>query len=231
MNLSQILDDLDKHASEFNFPVLDNAYVEFGAARLTALRGAEDWLIVFEVLGFSKREGEFVVDLYAFGSCVEREGFIGEEIPIASSHGLPLFDPETNQCIADWSHWAIKLGNEVVSFSPTREDYAKAGIAIERDRGPGTLSEIELLRFLVYRIGKERLFMSDAFLLARFPRCMKVSTFVQTTQWQHPDVAGGEKPSENVSISSLVQSLLRGDPSLFNQGLPNTDWKSWPEIE
>ena len=33
MDTNQILEDLDKHASEFNFPVLDNAYVEFAATR------------------------------------------------------------------------------------------------------------------------------------------------------------------------------------------------------
>jgi hypothetical protein len=46
MNTTQILKDLDKHAREFNFPVLDNAYVEFAAARLTAFRSDKDWLLV-----------------------------------------------------------------------------------------------------------------------------------------------------------------------------------------
>ncbi len=50
MNTKQILEDLDKHAFEFNFPMLDNAYVEYAAARLSAFRGIKDWLIVFEVL-------------------------------------------------------------------------------------------------------------------------------------------------------------------------------------
>ena len=40
MNTKQILEDLDKHAAEFNFPVLDNAYVEFGAGRLSAYLSA-----------------------------------------------------------------------------------------------------------------------------------------------------------------------------------------------
>ena len=41
-NTKQILEDLDKHASEFSFPVLDNAHVEFAAARLTAFQGVQD---------------------------------------------------------------------------------------------------------------------------------------------------------------------------------------------
>ena len=107
MDSKQILEDLDKHAKEFNFPVLDNAYVEFAGARLSAFRGARDWLIAFEVLGFSVKEVMFVNDLYAYGSCVAREGFISEQIPFTSTAENPLFDVETNECIADWSRWSI----------------------------------------------------------------------------------------------------------------------------
>ena len=106
MNTNQILEDLDKHAFEFSFPVLDNAYVEFAAIRLTAFRGARDWFICFEVLGFSIREIAFVDDLYAYGSCIEKEGFSGEEIPLTSTEEQPIFDRETNECIADWSGWS-----------------------------------------------------------------------------------------------------------------------------
>ena len=227
MNTKQILEDLDKHAAEFNFPVLDNAYVEYAAARLTAFRSVEHWLIVFEVLGFSTREIGFVDDLYAFGSCIEREGFIGEEIPLTSSSELPLFDAETNQCIADWSRWAIRVNNKEMSFSPTREEYAQAGIVIDREPGRGSLSEIELLRFLVHRFGVVPFLQTDQTLLSHFAKCKRVEKFIQTTQWQHPNVAEEEKPSKNISIRSLVEALFQRNPSLFEQGRPNTHWTFW----
>src|SRR5437868_6691471 len=110
MDVKQVLSDLDKHASEFNFPVFDNAYVEYGAARLSAFKSNIDWLIVFEVLGFDTRQVQFVNGLYAFGSCIERQGIVGEEIPLRSSPNQPLFDPETNAFIADWNHWSVKIG-------------------------------------------------------------------------------------------------------------------------
>ena len=227
MNTTQVLRDLDKHASEFNFPVLDNAYIEFAAARLSAFHGTNDWLLVFEVLGFSVREIEFVNDLYAFGSCVEKEGFVAEEIPLTSSRKAPLFDAETNECIADWNRWSIKVGNDEMSFSPTLEEYAQAGIIIDRAPGKGSLSEIELLRFLVHRLGKERFFMSDADLLNHFPTCKRLKKFIQTTQWEHPNISNEESPSKNVSIRSLVEALSRRDPALFEQGLSNTHWTYW----
>jgi hypothetical protein len=229
MNIDLILGDLDKHASEFNFPVLDNAYVEFAATRLSAFRGPKDWLIAFEVLGFSTREVEFVDDLYAYGSCVERPGFVGEEIPVASLPERPLFDAETNEGIADWSRWSVSVGGDKMSFSPSREEYAAAGIVMTRESGPGSLTEIELLRFLVHRLGDSKLFMSDRALLAHFPLCKDLPKFVQTTRWQHPDIADGERPSENQTVRTLIQALAQGDASLFQSGRPNTDWQSWTQ--
>ncbi len=227
MNTNQILKNLDDHATEFNFPVLDNAYVEFAAARLTAFRSAQDWLIAFEILGFSTREVAFVDDLYAYGSCVTKGGFTGEELPLSSADEQPLIDAETNDCIADWSSWSIKVHGTTMSFSPTRDDYAQAGIIMDRSPGPGSLSEIEMMRFLVHRLGEKPLFMSDQVLLSHFPACKDLPKFLQTTQWQHPDVADGEQPSKNISIRSLVFALARQDLSVFAQGRANTHWEFW----
>jgi hypothetical protein len=227
MNTTQVLEDLDKHASEYNFPVFDNAYVEYAAARLSAFRSETDWLIAFEVLGFSTRENEFVNDLYAFGSCNERQGFVAEETPIHSVPGHPLFDATTNECIADWSNWEIGVGDDKMAFSPKREEYADAGVSIPREAGPKTLSEIDLLRFLIHRLGKERFFMSDPELLSHFPLCKGLKRFVQTTQWEHPDIANEERPSKNLSLRSLVSALSKKDPLLFEQGLSNTHWSYW----
>lgn len=225
-DIDEILCDLDKHASEFNFPVLDNAYMQFGAARLTAFRGTNHWLVVFEVLGFSIREVQFVSDLYAYGSCVELGGLAGEEIPFTSPTELPILDPETNECVADWKNWAITIENRTLRFSPTPDEYAEAGVHIEGDPGRGTLNEANLLRYAVFRL-REQLFLREQKLLSHFPKCKGLSKFIQTTEWQHPDVAAGEKPSENVAIRSLLHALAKGDPLLFQPGSPNTDWKLW----
>ena len=228
MNVRQILHDLDKHAQEFNFPVLDNAYVEFAAARLTAFRDEKDWLIVFEVLGFSNREVQFVDDLYAYGSCVTKEGLVGEDIPLTPVPESALFDTETNECIADWSHWRVNVRGTDMSFSPTREEYAAAGVVVPHDAGPCTLNEINLLRFLVHRVG-EALFLPDHLLLDQFPKCAHLPKFIQTTHWQHPDIADEEAPSDNKSLRSLVEGMAERDPERFMPGQSNTDWRLWVE--
>ncbi len=229
INPTLVLQDLDKHAKEFDFPVLDNAYVEFAGARLTSFLNSVDWLIFFEVVGFSERQVEFVDNIYAYGSCIDRQGFVAEEIPLESTPLQPLFDPVTNESLADWRGWSIKLNGQVIKFAPTLNDYDQAGITIDRAPGPGSLREIELMRFLLARLGEDRLFMSDEAILAHFPRCKNISKFIQTTEWQHPDIADGEKPSENVSVCSLVEALTKADDSIFDKGTPNTHWTFWAD--
>jgi hypothetical protein len=226
MNVKQILTDLDKHAAEFNFPVLDNDYLDYAAARLSAFRSETDWAIVFEILSFSEREVEFVNDLYAFGSCVSRQGFIGEEIPFSSITRRPLFDPETNVFIADWSQWAMEFKGKELLFSPTLEEYRKAGITIYQNARAEQWREIDLLRFLLHTLGDD-LFLSETDLLAHLPSCGMMPVFLQSRQWQHPDISSGERPSKNVSLRSLVNALSNRDPAMFEQGRPNTHWSAW----
>jgi hypothetical protein len=60
--------------------------------------------------------------------------------------------------------------------------------------------------------------------------CKDLSKF-STTRWQHPDVADEERPSKNISIRSWAKALAQSDPSLFEQGHPNTDWKFWVQTK
>ena len=222
----QILRDLDKHASEFNFPVLDNVNVEIADARLTVFKSAKDWLLFFEVVGFSVPEVEFVDDVCAYGSCVYPEGFQGERIVLTGSPHKPIFDPTTGDCIADWTRWSVGINGKDLSFSPSCEDYAEAGIGISQPPGPGSIRGVDILRFLVHRLNHP-FFASDDELLAFAPHCKNMLRFFQTTQWQHPDVAGGELPSQCQSIKSLIIALQDGDPNKFDPGVPNTHWRNW----
>src|SRR5574341_881075 len=91
MDPTQVLAALDRHAAEFNFPILDNANLALAAARLTAFRSERDWVLFIEMIGFAALQLEFVDWIYAFGSCVYPEGSQGERIVLSQSSDNPLF--------------------------------------------------------------------------------------------------------------------------------------------
>jgi len=227
VNIQLALKDLDKHAFEFNFPALDNAYVDMAATRLTAFKSETDWIIVFEVLGFSNREGIFVDDIYAFGSSLVKEGFISSTPVMDPLPEHPFVDPYTEAWIADWANWAIIVRSKLYKFSPSRDEYIAAGIDVPSEGGPGSLREEQIMRFFIYKEGASELFMQQAELRDELKISAEMAIFAQTEHWQHPDVVGGEKPSDNISIKSLLVALDLNSPSEFHKGRPNTNWKLW----
>ncbi|MDE3104775.1 MAG: hypothetical protein KGK08_06340 [Acidobacteriota bacterium] len=227
MDIQLALSDLDKHASEFNFPVLDNAYVDMAAARLTAFRGVMDWAIAFEVLGYSINEGTFVNDLYAFGSSLLKEGFVSSTPIMSSAPSSPLIDQETGAWIADWEQWRVIIKGKSYEFTPAREEYLSQGLHVPIKGGAGSLRESQVLRFFVCRKGTGELFMKEDELRGELRLDPQMIVFLQTEQWQHPDVAGEEKPSENVSICSLLKALDLNSPAVFQKGFSNTHWRHW----
>ncbi len=228
IDVNETLRLLNKHAAEFNFPVLDNVNLALADARLTTLRSEENWCMLFEIVAYSFQESEFVRDVYAYGNCVYPEGLQGEEIVLTSSPDEPLFDPVTGDCIADWRKWKVLIKGKEYSFSPSLQEYAEARIDISAPSGPGSIREIDILRFLVHKLDHP-FFGEEKELRGFVPKCKNVTPFLQTTQWQHPDVAGDELPSQCVSIQTLVRAIADGNSAQFNPGKPNTHWSHWEQ--
>src|SRR5579883_602138 len=65
---ADILRVLDAGCESFRFPALDNGYVYLAAARLSLFRSVTDWAVVFEVFGFSPREGTPSTVIQTFAS-------------------------------------------------------------------------------------------------------------------------------------------------------------------
>ena len=66
-----ILAQLDRHAGEFTFPMLDNGYIFPVDVRLTAWRDKSRWALAIEVVGYSPRAAELHVVIHRYGNCVE----------------------------------------------------------------------------------------------------------------------------------------------------------------
>jgi hypothetical protein len=52
-----ILSVIDKSATDFQFPMLDNGYIYLATSRLSLYGSAEGWAVVIETFGFSPRAG------------------------------------------------------------------------------------------------------------------------------------------------------------------------------
>lgn len=230
IDVNETLRLLDKHATEFNFPVLDNANLALADARLTTLRSEENWCMLFEIVGYSFQESEFVRDVYAYGNCGYPEGLQGEEIVLISSPDEPLFDPVTGDCIADWRKWKVSIKGKEYSFSPSIPEYAEAQVDISASPGPGSIREIDILRFLVHKLNHP-FFAEEKELRSLVPGCKDAMKFIQTLEWHHPDIAGDELPSHCDSIRSLLHAIANNNPKQFHPGRPNTHWKYWDQEE
>jgi hypothetical protein len=224
---SLVLSDLDKHASEFNFPMLDNAYVSFAAGRMSVFISEDHWAIVFEILGYSINQGEFTDDLYAFGDFLPREGVLTSFSVLTETPQAPLTDPATEAWIADWSDWSISSSSGTFRFRPSRSEYSTAGIHLEGESGPGSLAQKDVLRFFIAKQMSPSLFLSEDELIGELEGCPPMKLLLQTESWQHPDVASGELPSGSVSFQSLMRVIAEKSASLFVPGNVNTSWPNW----
>jgi hypothetical protein len=226
-NQSRVLADLDKHAREFNFPMLDNAYIAFAAGRLSVLVNEDSWAISFEVLGYSINQGAFVNDLYAFGDCLTREGVLTSIPVLTEVPRVPLVDPWTEAWIADWSDWSISCSTGTFRFRPSRHEYSAAGINVNDEGGPGSLEPKDVLRFFIGKQKASSLFLSELDLISELEGCPSMRLLLQTEHWQHPDVANGELPSGTVSFQSLMNVVAEKSKSLFIPGDVNSTWPFW----
>lgn len=209
----EILEQLDECAEGYTFPVLDNAYVYPADARMTLYRDEARWAIVIEILGFNAHMGgtEGIDDaLYCFGNCLRRPPGISPE--------------DTLRLVTDGASGAL--------FEKPDGTTIRKGATDLRIRGrlfpaPPSLEGFELLRALVTE-HRELLLATDEELQARLPP--DLPRLLRLDEWNHPDIAEGDLPSESLTFKLLAQVLETGDPSLYRpRRKPNTHWSNWPE--
>jgi hypothetical protein len=221
---AQILRQLDRYASEFDFPMLDNAYVELADMRLTAFRNASEWLIVFEDVGVFQ-EHTFMNTVSAYGNRVQEPGTqlgVDDIITPASDH--PIWDDDGN-FLLDPANFEVVINGQARRFTPSREEYERAGVDVDSDV-PDAVKILRLLTFLM----PDQFFLSDARLLEICGRGdSSLKRFLQLDDWRHPDIAAGELPSESVCLRNLATAIAEDDAGSYScpEEMFNTHWSNW----
>ena len=230
MDSASILKQLDEAASEFVFPMLDNGYVYPADVRLTVYRDSSDWLMIIEALGaFSPRASgcsSFQNGLHLFGSALHRKAGTANEdflYPIDSLESDPLFEDEYDWNVRPEAR-SLCIRGEVVTFDLSPEFLASRGIEL---LDPPDVDPPAVLRSLLPE-NRDALLASDEELAARNPK--QLPLFLRLDEWDHPDLADGELPSECDTFKMIADAIVAGDPALYAPTLPpNTHWKNWPD--
>jgi hypothetical protein len=218
-----ILDQLDVYAKEYNFPMLDNAYLNHADVRLTAFRSSSEWAILFEEIAFSEWHG-FINDVSAYGNKIKKPGTQGPTIIISELPGNPIWDDDGNFLLNRYS-FEVMIQGKARSFRVSPEDYQRAGIDVNSKMS----APAQLLRLLAFSIPND-FFMTDRMLLSKCGRTnSSLKKFIQLEDWYHPDIANDELPSENVCFQNLAHSIAKNNKDIYvcPHELLNTHWSNW----
>ena len=225
---SQILEQLDACAADYTFPMLDDGYVYFVDARLSAYRTERYWAILIELLGTNFRASGASNDIYRFGNCFpQTPGLADDGI-------LPILDDPMNDAVFDVDHrWDVlketgllRIREQVIPYNVTSETLQQHDIG-EDEMDMDSVTITELLRTLVPE-HRDLLFATEEELNQRLQ--VDVPLILRLNEWNHPNVVEDELPSGSEAFRMIADVLISGNPTLYKPTLPpNTHWRNWLE--
>lgn len=223
----EILSTLGAAAEEFNFPVLDNAHWKLVAGRMRGFRSDEGWALVFEILVFHTQANEFSVEIYGYGTLIgEQQGFLNNVVAIEERPGHPLWSDDGDWVGSTVTHVSI-YGTPVqaVAVAVPTGSYSSSDEVVILSHGDN-LEEGAFARALVRDLGFMRM-IPDDLVIKLLPHLSAIET-LRLTNWEHPDIAGGQAPSDSRSIVGAAR-MLAGEQEHCSQDprRDNVHWLNW----
>ncbi|WP_306640166.1 DUF7003 family protein [Sanyastnella coralliicola] len=224
----EILEQLDKCAQEFMFPMLDNGHVYPIHSKLNAYRDEKRWALIIEVIGFSYRGGghDGISNcLHIYGNCINMMPGIDNSSFLYltdDSAEYLTFDEEYSEFLNPKAKTMLLRGKEL-SINHNREFYSNKGIdLVEENR----IFVWEFMRGLVPEWNNE-LEATEQELNAKIP--VDLPKILELTEWFHPDCAGMELPSQNETFVQIARVLETGKTEFYRPTKkPNNHWSNWP---
>lgn len=209
MRSVEVLEQFDAAAEEFLFPDLGHGYNYAVDVRLHGYRDAEQWALIVEAVGYSPRAGNLTDVLHVFGNCLTsgEPGYGNGDFLDRVDNWNEIEDPDEPETYQ---------GGPVVVRGQT--------IALAAEPGEDL---VDVLRRLVPR--HRELLLADEEELRRRIR-VDIPEVLRLDQWNHPDLAGGLRPSESETFRQIADVLTTGDLRRYAPSLPpNTHWSNWPD--
>jgi hypothetical protein len=224
MSSIDILQELDRRAATFEFPVLDNANAHFIAGRFRGFRAQRDWGLAFEVLVFAPQERAIVTDVYVYGPLAGDESWALTQVGgIQELPSSPLWDVN--------GFWIASVGIREVEIATGKIRVAcgvPAKQAVSLDRAACN-DEVSFTRALIGEVGLEPL-MPVNLVFDLVPGLAVAEEVFRLTNWDHPDVAGEERPSDSLAIAAGARIVAFESPTFdYDHSRDNLDAPLWDE--
>jgi hypothetical protein len=229
MDAKELLAELAGRVRDYDFPVLDNAHWKLISGRLRGFRRAGDIALVFEVLIFQSQAQSFLVNVYAYGTLIDRtQADVGAFSPIDEAPDSPLWDEE-GEWIPGLPMRKVSVNGLLVSVIHDARLSAESTVspeAIFLSQGDD-VDEGAFGRGIVRELGLHRV-MPDRAVLGVLPQLGGATEVVRLSNWDHPDIIGGQLPSDSVAITQVAM-LLAGETEriTYDHMRDNVDWRSW----
>lgn len=232
-----ILRILDAAAEAYVFPMLDNGYIYLAAARLSCFRGSEGWAVVFEIFGYSPRQGIPSTTIISIGEGfveTEREGdFVTPEAYATFQKANPFWRQDFVEPFES-DDWVDLDGGDVMrvgtaSIRLLTQTVAAPSLrqleAIDAEGGIGEPLHIANVSRVLAQEYREAMLCGNARL--RIPGGW--NELLRLDEWRHPNLVMDERPSASPTFQSLAKVIADGNPSAYVAEEPNSHWVHWPE--
>ncbi|MEK7434122.1 MAG: hypothetical protein AABZ74_13395 [Cyanobacteriota bacterium] len=229
----EILEQLDKEAQSYSFPMLDNGYYFHGDQKLTIFRDEKRWAILLEVLSYSNRSyglDGITIIAATFGNCIlteklyDNDNFFNFATDSVVETETILYDEKTYISYLNPIAKSIKVKGIETPITFDIDFYKSKGISLEEN---DKISPWAFMRGLIPE--KSHLFwVTREEISKKIP--IDLPIFMTIDEWHHPNLVIGEKPSETETFNQLAEVIATGDKSFYNTSeKPNTHWKNWPD--
>lgn len=206
---ADVLQTLDRHAANFDFPGFSNEQYETADARMHLFRDDARWAVVVEELVDWPAAQGLMTIVFAMGDIA------GEML---TTHTPVETEFEEDDEGAPVAPEQIVVRGE--AFDIHRD-------AVEADCEEHELEATFAALLQLIEADRDRLFSTPPQLAdvvaAGLPHIMTIDA------WAHPDVYGGPKPSESAAFQQVADVLETGDTSKWapTEEPNNRDWKFW----
>ncbi|WP_376698807.1 DUF7003 family protein [Listeria booriae] len=207
---------LDKFADRYDFPVLDNENMPMVACKVSLYADKSEWILFFEILSCTANAEN---NVYAFGSHIKEPG-----LQISLDAYVTLTMDDEDDYLQDLLQYEKRSDLSIyVNHHKLSVDLSE-GIIENINKPEGNPSDLMLVR-VIYEQNPNHFWLAKKELFDSVER-KEVPLVFESTEWEHPDIVNGEKPSDSEFFKALAKRLDDEDIEITT-GRVNTDWLNW----